>query len=95
MTMFKGFEDLKSRDVMSFNSDGTVTVVVGDRINRYQVQMNPNGSLTVQENEDKPADQLQERKPLPVAMRWANTDQGAAMFAQGGNGEDRTADKDA
>lgn len=78
-----GFEDLRPHDVLSFNSDGTVTVVVGERIMRYQMQMNPNGSFSGHAIEQVDPDQVQERKQLPVALRWAATDQGASALMRG------------
>jgi hypothetical protein len=83
MSILPGFEDLKARDVLAFNSDGTVTVVVGDKVERYQMCVNPTGSFSAHAIPARKPDQVEEPKRVPVALRWANTDQGAAAMQRG------------
>lgn len=83
MSVLPGFEDLKPRDVVAFNGDGTVTLIVGDKIERMQLCVNPTGTLGARKIEIQQPDQMQERKPIPVALRWASTDQGAAALQRG------------
>ncbi len=83
MSILPGFEDLKARDVVAFNSDGTATVVVGDKVKRFQIQLQPTGCFSGRAIERKTPDQVGERKHTPVALRWAQTDQGAADLERG------------
>lgn len=83
MSILPGFEDLKPRDILAFNGDGTVTVVVGSKVERLQMCVNATGTLSAHKIEVKGPDQTQERKPTPVALRWAATDQGAAALERG------------
>ena len=81
MSVLPGFEDLKPRDVVAFNGDGTVLLVVGDEVKKMQLCINPTGTLSAHSIEVKEPDQVTERPKVPVALRWANTDQGPAAYA--------------
>lgn len=83
MTVLKGFEDLKSHDVLAFNADGTILVVVDEKVKRLQMCINPTGTLSAHEIPARQPDQVEERKQVPVALRWAQTDQGAAAMQRG------------
>ena len=83
MSVLKGFEDLKPHDVVAFNGDGTLLIVVKDEVQRLQLCVNPTGTLSAHPIEHKQPDQLQERKKVPAALRWAQTDQGQAAINRG------------
>ena len=83
MSVLAGFDDLKAKDVLVFNSNGTILVVINDKVEMMQMQIAPTGCLTARPIEKQQPDQVQERKKIPVALRWANTDQGQSAMERG------------
>jgi hypothetical protein len=82
MTVLAGFDDLKNRDIVVWNANGTIFVDMGKRIEVFQLQLSPTGCITARPIErDKPADQAQPRRMSTREQRMAMTDQGAAMLA--------------
>jgi hypothetical protein len=70
VSIIPGFEDLKPKDVLVFNANGTVMLEVNGKIELYQMQISPTGNFTSRPIErDKPLDQPQQRR-----HKWAVRD---------------------
>jgi hypothetical protein len=80
MSVLPGFTDLKPRDVLVFNSDGTIMVAMNDKIERFQLQLSPTGSLAARPIEKPGRDQPQQRRVISREQRLAMTDQGAQLL---------------
>jgi hypothetical protein len=77
VTLLTGFDDLKPRDILAWESDGTVLIRQGDGVRRMQLQVQPTGCLSARDIQPAPIDQQGERQRVPVSARWASTDQGS------------------
>jgi|1186.fasta_scaffold137363_3 hypothetical protein len=82
MSVLDGFKDLKPKDVLVWNANGTVIVDMGQRVELFQLQISPTGCLTARPVAKKPADQIPERQLSSREQRLAMTDQGQAILAQ-------------
>jgi hypothetical protein len=83
MSVLPGFNDLKARDVLVFNSNGTMLVALGGKIELFQMQISPTGCLTARPvDKNKPLDQQAERRLSSREQRLAMTDQGQSILAQ-------------
>jgi hypothetical protein len=80
MSVMAGFDNLKARDVLAFNADGTVLVVINDKVERFQLQLGATGTLSARPVEKPGRDQVQERKAVTRQQRLAMTDQGKEML---------------
>ena len=81
MTVLAGFDDLKNKDIVVWNANGTIFVDMGKRIEVFQLQLAPTGCITARPIErDKPADQAQPRRRLSAEQRLAMTDQGPQLL---------------
>jgi hypothetical protein len=85
MSTLDGFDDLKAKDIVQIKQDGTAAFIVGERLVWRQLQIAPGGGMTTREIEPVPIDQSEraEDQPtarrVPVAQRWAGTDQGGMV----------------
>jgi len=78
-----GFDDLKSRDIVVWNANGTIFVDMGTKIEVFQLQLAPTGCITARPvPRDSPADQVQKRRATTREQRLAMTDQGAVLLEQ-------------
>jgi hypothetical protein len=84
MSVLPGFEDLKPKDILVFNANGTVMVKVGDKIELMQMQIAPTGCFTARPIEKPQRDQPQQRRTMSREQRLAMTDQGQAILEAGG-----------
>lgn len=81
MSVMAGFDDLKPKDVLVFNADGTILVVIKDKVERFQLQLQPTGCLSARPIvKEQPADQQPSRRVLSREQRLAMTDQGQALL---------------
>jgi hypothetical protein len=81
VSIIPGFEDLKAKDVLVFNANGTVMLEVNGKIELYQMQISPTGNFTSRPIErDKPLDQPQQRRAITREQRLAMTDQGQQLL---------------
>jgi hypothetical protein len=78
MSVLGGFEDLKTKDVITIDN-GVVLFMSDGKLVRRQLTITPSGSLSTREIEPVPIDQEGMPKRVPVGQRWATTDQGSAM----------------
>jgi hypothetical protein len=81
VSIIPGFEDLKPKDVLVFNANGTVMLEVNGKIELYQMQISPTGNFISRPIErDKPLDQPQQRRAITREQRLAMTDQGQQLL---------------
>lgn len=80
MSIIVGFEDLKARDVLVFNSNGTILIAVKDKVETYQLQLQPTGTLSARPIEKAGLDQPGQRRVRSREERLAMTDQGREMI---------------
>jgi hypothetical protein len=80
MSVLPGFDDLKPKDVLVWNANGTVMVEIGGKIELMQVQISPTGCFTARPIEKQERDQPQQRRVLSREQRLAMTDQGAQLL---------------
>jgi len=81
MSVLPGFEDLKPKDILVFNANGTVLINVGGKVELYQMQLSSMGQFMARPIEkDPPADQVQQRRRLSAEQRLAMTDQGQQLL---------------
>jgi hypothetical protein len=80
MSVLPGFEDLKPKDVLVFNANGTVMVKIEDRIEIMQLQIAPTGCFTARPIEKPERDQPPQRRVMSREQRLAMTDQGQALL---------------
>lgn len=80
MSVLDGFGDLKPKDVLVFNANGTVLLEVGGKIELFQMQISPTGCLTARPMEKLPPDQQPARRVISREQRLAMTDQGAQLL---------------
>jgi hypothetical protein len=80
MSVLPGFEDLKAKDVLVLNANGTVLVEINGKIELRQVQVAPNGCFTTRAIEKPERDQPQPRRKLSAEQRLAMTDQGQQLL---------------
>jgi len=60
-----GFEDLKPKDILVFNANGTVLINVKGKVELYQMQLSPVGQFMARPIEkDQPPDQAKPRRRL-------------------------------
>ena len=52
MSVLEGFGDLKPKDVLVFNANGTILVAMDKRIEIMQLQVSPTGCLTARKIEE-------------------------------------------
>lgn len=84
MSILPGFEDLKAKDVLVFNANGTVMIEVGGKVEIRQMQISPTGHFTSRPIErDQGLDQPQQRRVRSREERLAMTDQGQALLEGG------------
>ena len=84
MSVLEGFEDLKAKDILVFNANGTVMIEVNGKIEMRQMQISPTGHLISRPLErDKPLDQATPRRVRSREERLAMTDQGQAILEGG------------
>jgi hypothetical protein len=82
VSVLAGFSDLKAKDILVWNANGTIMVDMGKKIEVFQLQLSPTGCVTARPLEkDKPADQIPERRLTSREQRLAMTDQGQAILA--------------
>lgn len=82
MTVLAGFDDLKAKDILVWNTNGTIMVDMGTKVETFQLQLSPTGCLTARPIEkNKPPDQIPERRVSSREQRLAMTDQGQAILA--------------
>jgi hypothetical protein len=82
MSVLPGFTDLKPKDVLVFNANGTILVDMGTKVEIMQMQISPTGCLTARAVEKQERDQPQQRQVLSREQRLAMTDQGAQLLAE-------------
>ena len=83
MTVLEGFGDLKPKDILVWNANGTVIIDMGDKVALFQLQLQPTGCISARPmDKDKPADQAQPRRVTSREQRLAMTDQGAQLLEQ-------------
>jgi len=80
MSVMAGFDNLKARDVLAFDSDGTVLVVINDRVERFQLQLGATGTLSARPMQKPSRDQVGARRAVTREQRLAMTDQGKESF---------------
>jgi hypothetical protein len=80
MSVLEGFSDLKAKDIVVFNANGTILVDMGTKIETFQLQLSPTGCLTARVIEERKPDQTQPRRRLSAEQRLAMTDQGQALL---------------
>jgi hypothetical protein len=83
MSVMPGFGDLKPRDILMFNQNGTLLVDMGGSAEVFQMQISPTGFLTARAVEKQEPDQVQSRRTLSREQRLAMTDQGQALLERG------------
>jgi hypothetical protein len=82
MSVLPGFDDLKPKDVLVFNANGTVMLNVNGKIELYQMQVTATGSFAARPVEKQAPDQVPVRQVISRERRLAMTDQGQAILAQ-------------
>jgi hypothetical protein len=80
MSIMAGFTDLKPKDVLVFNSNGTIMVVINGKVETLQLQLQPTGILSARPVEKPGLDQPGERRVRSREERLAMTDQGREMI---------------
>jgi hypothetical protein len=80
MSVLPGFDDLKPKDVLVFNANGTVMVEIEGSIELMQMQIAPTGCFTARPIERDKRDQPQQRRVMSREQRLAMTDQGQQLL---------------
>ena len=80
MSVLPGFEDLKPKDVLVFNANGTVLVKIGEKVEVMQLQIAPTGCFVACPIEKDKPDQIPQRRVMSREQRLAMTDQGAQLL---------------
>jgi hypothetical protein len=80
VSVLTGFGDLKPKDILVWNSNGTIMVDMGEKIEIFQLQLAPTGCITARPFEHKEPDQQQQRRVVSREQRLAMTDQGPALL---------------
>lgn len=71
------FSDMMPRDIAGIDlMTGVVYIIDGDNMIKRQLQVNANGVLGTRDIAPTPIDQKGKPERIPVAQRWAGTDQG-------------------
>jgi hypothetical protein len=82
VSVLPGFKDLKPKDILVWNANGTIMVDMGEKIEIFQLQLSPTGCVTARPMEEKQPDQTQQRRVISREQRLAMTDQGAVLLEQ-------------
>lgn len=82
VSVLPGFSDLKPKDIVVWNANGTIMVDMGSKIEVFQLQLSPTGCVTARPMESKQPDQTQQRRVISREQRLAMTDQGAVLLEQ-------------
>ncbi len=82
VSVLPGFSDLKPKDIVVWNANGTIMVDMGGKIEVFQLQLSPTGCVTARPLERKQPDQTQQRRVISREQRLAMTDQGAVLLEQ-------------
>lgn len=80
MSVLPGFGDLKPKDVLVWNSNGTIMVDMGQGVELFQLQLSPTGFLTARPVEKLAPDQQSARRVVSREQRLAMTDQGPSLL---------------
>ena len=81
MSVLAGFGDLKPKDILVWNANGTVLIRMGDKVELFQLQLQPTGCISARPIEkDQPPDQAQRDGVDYAEQRLAMTDQGAQLL---------------
>jgi hypothetical protein len=80
VSVLPGFDDLKPKDVLVFNANGTILVSINGKVEIMQMQVAPTGCLTARPIEKQDRDQPQQRRVISREQRLAMTDQGPALL---------------
>lgn len=83
MSVLEGFGDLKPKDVLVFNANGTILVAMKEKVELMQLQVSPTGCLTARKIDMTELDQVPQRRVRSREERLAMTDQGAQMLGGG------------
>lgn len=83
MSVLPGFADLKPKDVLVWNANGTVMLEVDGKIEVYQMQINATGCFSARPVEKQAPDQQPARRVISREQRLAMTDQGPALLERG------------
>jgi hypothetical protein len=81
MTVLPGFSDLKPKDILVWNANGTVIIDMGNRVELFQLQLQPTGCISARPLQRDEPDQVQPRRVTSREQRLAMTDQGQALLA--------------
>jgi hypothetical protein len=80
VSVLEGFKDLKAKDILVWNSNGTIMVDMGTKVETFQLQLAPTGCITARPMEAKEPDQVPRRRVISREQRLAMTDQGPALL---------------